>query len=66
MNICKNCIRWKRLGSTIMGICNDPHFVECGDDIKDGVVYSDRDWCEARLDVGESFGCIHFQSEETK
>ena len=74
-NQCKNCKYFKRHtgkydNKQFGKCCNEQKFVYgTSDDNKNGgnndiLFYMDYEWYNAGLEVGEDFGCIHFENKE--
>ena len=66
MNMCKTCGHWKRnngkYDSVRMGLCDSDKWECDGEDLVDGVSYTDHDGYMASVETGEEFGCIHHTS----
>ena len=62
---CKNCRHFTRAKEGIEHSCNSPKFVY--EDIKedDQLGYWDYEGYSAGFNVGENFGCIHFEAIAT-
>ncbi len=74
-NQCKNCKYFERHtgeydNKQFGECCNKQKFVYgTSDDNKNGgnndiLFYMDYEWYDASLEVGEDFGCIHFENKE--
>lgn len=73
--ICKNCKYYNAYnendGRDVIGygICENPKFVyDCAscmhNKTKDMLLYMDYEGYEASVEMGEEFGCIHFERKE--
>ena len=76
--ICKNCTFWQKKGDCKhYGSCNNPRFEYesafcyemCKEKqqapiLKDKLFYMDYEWYNADIEVGEEFGCIHFEKRK--
>lgn len=58
MNTCKTCVFWDRT-TEVMGRCSSGKWDYIGNDIRDGVTYTDYEGYDPESETGEDFGCIH-------